>query len=97
MPRINLSEAATEELDDAYRWYESQRAGLGDELLDEFLRSSQRVADNPRLYPVVDGETRRALLHRFPYGIFYRIQGDTILVIAFFHAKRDPVQWRRRR
>ena len=37
MPDVGLSEIAAQELDRAYRWYEEQRVGLGDELLTAFL------------------------------------------------------------
>jgi hypothetical protein len=41
--------------------------------------------------------TRRALIpRRFPYGLFYRVYGDTIVIVACLHAKRDPRQWQRR-
>jgi hypothetical protein len=36
-------------------------------------------------------DTRRALLARFPYALFYRAEPDRVLVIACFHAKRDPL------
>ena len=74
-----------------------QREGLGDALLEEFLRSVQLVTENLRLYPVVEGETRRAPLHRFPYSLFYRLEEESIVIIAFFHGKRDPTHWQRRR
>jgi plasmid stabilization system protein ParE len=95
--RVDLSEAAAEELDEAYRWYEKQREGLGDELLEEFLRSVERVRASPRLYPLVENEIRRAQLHRFPYALFYRLEPDSIVMIAFFHGKRDPIHWKKRR
>ncbi len=42
-------------------------------------------------------DTRRALIpQRFPYGLFYRIYGDVIVVVACMNAKRDPQRWRRR-
>ncbi len=97
MQPVTLSEAAADELDEAYRWYENQREGLGDDLLEEFLKSVERVASNPQLYPTVEGDIRRAPLRRFPYSLFYRIEPDQIGVIAFFHGKRDPNHWRRRR
>ena len=36
------------------------------------------------------------LIQRFPYGIFYLIESETIYVIACFYVKRQPQQWRKR-
>ena len=47
-------------------------------------------------YPIVHHQIRRALIRKFPYGIFYFIEGDTIVVIACFHAKRDAKRWQER-
>jgi len=49
-----------------------------------------RIRRNPKQFPIVDGNTRRALLKRFPYGVFYEIEESTIILTAVFHAKRNP-------
>ena len=96
MQSVKLSEAAARELDDAYHWYEDQQAGLGDELLGEFLDATRRISENPQLYPVVEGDVRRAPLRRFPYALFYRREVGGIVVLAVFHGRRSPVHWKSR-
>ena len=50
------------------------------------------------MYPRVDPEVRRAsVAHPFPFGIFYKIDGDTIRVIAILHNARNPEVWKRRK
>jgi len=39
-----------------------------------------RVAENPLQYQVLHREARRAIVHRFPYGVFYRIEASNIVV-----------------
>jgi hypothetical protein len=46
---------------------------------------------------LVDRTVRRALVRRFPYGIFYEIEARQIVVYGIFHGARDPRAWRRRR
>ena len=41
-------------------------------------------------------EIRRLMTRRFPYGVFYLVEATSVVVLAVFHAKRDPGQWRRR-
>jgi toxin ParE1/3/4 len=48
------------------------------------------------MYPRVDPSIRRAATDRFPFGIFYRIDGETIRVIAILHNARNPEHWRGR-
>jgi hypothetical protein len=43
------------------------------------------IERNPTAYAVVHKQVRRALLRRFPYGIFYLVEGETIIALACFH------------
>ena len=54
------------------------------------------MSANPRQFPVVFKNVRRALLHRFPYSLFFVVEDETVLGIACFHASRDPSQWQKR-
>ncbi len=85
--------AAAADVEDAYRWYEAQQAGLGEEFLAAVSAALESVAANPERFPVVHRQTRRALLRRFPYGLFYRIIDDQVVVVACMHARRDPQRW----
>ena len=42
------------------------------------------------MHRIVEGATRRALLRKFPYGVFFRVMDDKVVITAFFHASRDP-------
>lgn len=44
----------------------------------------------PRAYPLVHGQTRKALVARFPYALFFSVDGDVVVVEAVFHTARDP-------
>ncbi len=49
-----------------------------------------RIALNPLLYRVVHGEIRRRLLRRFPYAVYFTLEGNEIVVLGLFHCARDP-------
>ena len=71
--------------------------GLGDEFLAALRSTRDRILEHPEAYQILHRGTRRALMpRRFPYGLFYRVYGDTIVVIACMHAKKHPRRWRRR-
>jgi plasmid stabilization system protein ParE len=94
--RLHVRPEAEQDLEDAAAWYAEQRPGLGQEFLDEALRSFRRIAEQPKLYPIVHRDTRRALIRRFPFGVFYRIEPDFITVVAVMHGSRDPQRWKQR-
>ena len=81
----------------AFEWYENERSGLGLEFLDELCASYNRIADGPLKYEELRGGIRRALLRRFPYAVYFAIEGDMVIVVAVLHASRDPAEWQRRR
>jgi len=80
-----LRPAAAADVEAAYRWYEHRRAGLGSEFLDAARATLSAIDANPAGYPVVYRSTRRALVRRFPYAVFYRLMGEHVVVVAYMH------------
>jgi len=83
---------------DAYLWYEKQSLGLGMEFLrcvETALLSIQRT---PLMYPVIHATYRRALVHRFPFAIFFELDrtDNQCVVYSVFHCSQDPDKWRKR-
>lgn len=83
-------EAAFDDLESAYRWYEEQRPGLGAEFVVAVEAAVASVLAFPEAQPVVHRDARRFLIERFPYGLFYRLDRDGVIVVACLHAARDP-------
>ena len=93
---VQLRDEADKDLAAAASWYEQQRVGLGHEILDEALSAFRLIAKQPLVYPIVHRNTRRALMHRFPFGIFYRVENPHIVVLAVMHGSRHPHHWQTR-
>ena len=94
--RILIRPEAEMEIEEAYRWYEEQRDGLGSDLLLCVEEGIEKIERNPEMYPLVHRNIRRLLIRRFPYGIYYIILQDIIIIVAVFHGYRDPRQWKSR-
>jgi plasmid stabilization system protein ParE len=94
---VRLRDEADRDLTEAALWYELHGTGLGYQFLDEVLRALASIAENPFMYPVVWRETHRALMNRFPFGIFFRTRCSTIVVVAVMHGSRHPRNWMKRR
>jgi plasmid stabilization system protein ParE len=93
---VTFTPAAQAEAAEAQAWYEAQAPGLGRQFRDELAAAVQRLASTPELCPVVFRDVRRARLRRFPYGLFFCIRPTALVVIACFHARRDPRRWQGR-
>jgi plasmid stabilization system protein ParE len=94
--RLIIRPEAETDLTEAYDWYESQLAGLGAEFLLVVEASLAAIQRNPKQYQVLHRGIRRALTRRFPFGIFYLIRRNMVIVLAVLHAKRDPQLWQQR-
>lgn len=96
-PRLVLRPQAEAELLDARGWYEDQRRGLGGAFATEVDRTLAGILQAPLAYPRIQSETRRALVRRFPYAIYFHAMPDEIVVLAVIHGRRHPRRWRSRR
>jgi plasmid stabilization system protein ParE len=94
--RVIFTPAARVELMDAYDWYEAKQPGLGIRFLDQVEATVLRLRENPQQFRVVFQDVHRALLRKFPYGLFFRVEASELVVIACFHGSRDPRRWERR-
>ena len=88
--------AAAADVEEAYRWYETQQVGLGDQFLAAVSTVIESLAAQPERFPIIYRQTRRVNLRRFPYGLFYRIVDDQIIVVACMHGRRNPRRWQSR-
>jgi len=69
--------------------YHSQH-GRGDDFMSAIDQVFSWIAERPLMYPLVYGAVRRALLRRFAYAAFFTIDGDTVVILALHHQRRDP-------
>ena len=86
-------EARTDLLD-IFHWYQEQRPGLGFDFklcVDEVFSKLQK---HPTIYKKVYQDIRRAVTQRFPFGVFYIIENNNVIILAVLHARRDPAKWK---
>ncbi len=76
-----------------YAWYNGQRDGLGEEFLGEVNATFDAVERFPEIFARVHGEVRRAVISRFPFAVFYRIEARRVVVLTVLHTARDPKLW----
>ena len=92
-PSVEFRPEAWRELHDAVKWCEAQRVGLGSEFLHAIGAALEDICSMPAGHALVAKRTRKVLLRRFSYSVFYALEGDRILVTGIFHTSRDPRSW----
>ena len=93
---IMIRPEAETDMGEAFDWYEERIRGLGSDFLLNVDAAFHAIPRNPRQFPVVHKNIRRALTRRFPYQIFFVTEEKSIVVLAVFHVKRSPMRWKAR-
>ena len=89
-PALVFKPLAEAEIAEAYAWYAQPEIDVGRDFIADLERVERFIRMNPLLYPRVEGDIRRANLRRFPYSLFYVVDGETVSVLSCFHQHRDP-------
>ena len=94
--KVRFLTLARNDLRFAAHYYNGQRRGLGAEFRDTVRLALERIKRHPAAWHPLSANTRRFVLHRFPYGIIYQVRDDEILIVAVAHLHREPDHWRDR-
>lgn len=93
---LQVRPAAAEEIREAAAWYEDRAPGLGRAFLAVLDQIEREMLENPARFPLLYRDVRRALMGRFPYGVFFRQREERLIVLAVVHLARDPNRWQSR-
>jgi toxin ParE1/3/4 len=93
MKTVRFLLPAEMEMFDAARYYEDQATGLGKDFLDKIELAVRDIGEHPVTRPVVRENIRQRLIHRFPFGLLYRVDPDEVIVLAVMHLRRHPDYW----
>lgn len=74
---------------EAALWYERQSEGLGRRFIAEAIEVLRRLPGEAVLYAVRFGDIRRVNLPTFPYGVFYFLDGERLVVLGILHGARE--------
>lgn len=88
---------AEEEFNKAIDYYEDIEPGLGYDFALEVYSTVRRSVEFPKAWAVLEGEIRRSLVRRFPYGVLYSEEHEEIFVVAVMNLHREPDYWKHRK
>lgn len=93
--RLRILDSALEDLDRGRLFYERQGQGLGVYFLDSLFAE----IDSLVLYAGIDRKVfgfHRLIARRLPYGVYYRLEEDSVVVVwRVLDLRRSPSRIRR--
>ena len=95
--RLSIRPDALMDIEEAAAWYDEQ-AGLGADFVRTIRAAIRSLPAHPLIHPLRDRRRNVRSLRppRFPYRVFFRIQGNLITVFAVIHTARHERQWKER-
>lgn len=90
MKRIRILEAARRDLLAGYRFYEQQSEGIGRYFLDSLYSDIESLRISAGVHAVYFDHYHRLLSKRFPWSVYYRVEGEEIRIYAVLDSRRNP-------
>jgi hypothetical protein len=88
--RIRILESALQDLSAGRSFYESQAEGLGQYFLDSLFSDIDSLHLYAGIHPVLFDRYHRLLSRRFPFAVYCRVEGESVVVHAVLDCRRDP-------
>ena len=86
---IKILLSAFEDLHRARVFYEGQGEGVGDYFFDTLFSDIDSLVLYAGIHSKVDG-FYRLLSRRFPYAVYYKMDGDVVVVWRVLDLRRNP-------
>jgi len=93
---LEIHPSALAELKSALTWYLERNQTAAFKFSAELDRAMDLLIATPRRWPAGEHETRKFVLRRFPFAIFYREKEAAVQVLAIAHGHRRPGYWKDR-
>ena len=94
--KIRILDSAAQDLIDGARFYERQEQGLGEYFLDSLYADIDSLILYAGIHARCFRHYQRLLAKRFPFAVYYKIDGNTVLIYAVLDCRRNPT-WIRKR
>ena len=94
--KVRILASASQDLIEGYRFYEKQAEGIGTYFLDSLYSDIDSLIINAGIHPVYFGKYHRLLSKRFPFAVYYRVEGQFAQVYAVLDCRRKPA-WIRKK
>ena len=93
---LRISVEARSDISEAVEWLAERSPTVPQRFRASLEDTFGIILEHPSMFPQVHREVRRALLRKFPYAVFYIVEGDDAVVVGVVHQARHPSTWQRR-
>jgi len=88
--------AAESDIQTAYNRFEDFKEGFGPKFIQDPKLAYEYLSNHSRIGRLYKSNRRRFLLSRYPFGIFYAVEGSRIVISAILDLRQDPEAIRKR-
>lgn len=92
--KVRILPSALSDLSEGYDFYEDCEQGVGRHFLSCLFEDIDSLQSFAGIHPIRHG-CHRLLSKRFPFAIYYLVEGDAAIVRRVLDARRDP-KWIRK-
>ena len=93
---LSIRKEAEADIPEAFEYYESCRKNLGADFILCIEESITRIEKTPRQYKIIHKTVHRALVRKFPFGIYYVLDNEKNIIFGVLHARKNPKHWQAR-
>ncbi len=86
---IELRPPVLSDLDEAFGWYEAREDGLGVNFIKMFSAVLPMLRRNPAACAFWYRDVRHVMLKRFPYAVYFRVEGSKVVIFRVYHSVRS--------
>lgn len=87
--KLILKTNAAVEIEEIMAFYASKNLAIYKKFSSELRKAFQVIQRNPESFQYRYSKIRVFWLRKFPYGLYYFIEEQEIVIIAFWHSKED--------
>jgi addiction module RelE/StbE family toxin len=89
--KIRYAPQARADLDEIFAYLDERSPAAARSVKARIISAIRRLADHPAMAPETDESAVRELtIVRYPYKVYYQIEGDEIWVVHIRHTSRRP-------
>jgi len=89
---LMFKEEALQEIRQAQLWYEVQRTGPGIRSRHAMRECLHFTVENPPGFAIRRSPYRAVRVGKYPYIVWYAVEGDDIVVCRLRHGKQRPLK-----
>jgi len=87
---------ALEEYQESAQYYVSINPLVARRFVDEIEAAIRQMCKHPKAYTIIEDDIRRCLVKKFPFGLYFSLEADYLLIVAVMHLSRMPEYWKER-